>query len=710
MAALQSIRKRSGLLIGILGLALLAFILGDLFNSGSSLFNKFRDKAFVVNGDVVSTKEYQDRITEMEEFYKMRMGISNLSEDQSTQLREQIYQQMVNEMIVSEQAQKLGLTVTDEELSDMIYGQNISPVLQQFFGDPQTGVVDRQAIAQYMNSLNTDPASLQDDEQRMQLASMQAMWKVIHGMIKTQRLEEKYTSLIAGAMLVNDVEAKSTFEATKKRADIAYVIQRYDAIPDSTVKVADTEIAALYKERKNNFKLQTELRKVSYFVKDLIPSADDYAVVEKEANTVREKLTASTNPEMVVADYSDTPYRDVFESVSSLAPNLKEFAQAASAGDILGPVRSDESYGVYRFIDRTNRADSVKLQMIFIPEGADKVVSNNFADSIFNVIKGGKDFAQVATELNQGNANAGQGMWVTEQLLAQSNMDKEFISSCFNAPKEDVFKKTSPGVIQIVRVEDKTAPVEKVKIAKVVLPVVVSDRTMNNLDNELNKFLTDNGDSKNFEKAAKEQGYTLESDVLISPSQYNIGNVSGSRSVIHWAFNEKVGSVKKFDFSEQRIVALIKTEIEDKYMPQSEVEDILKAEIIKNKKAEKMIADLSAKNLKTLDAYAQALNTKVDTTRFVTFGTANIMGLGREPIMNVYAEVGKLNTTTAPLKGENGVVILNVLNKADQEGMTYNPERIKMETQQRTNYYMSRYMLSSLRTKVKVEDNRVRFF
>lgn len=708
MAALQKIRSKAGLLIGVIAVALLAFIFP--WSELTSFMNRQRDKAFVVDGEVVSTGNYIKRINDFESFQKIISGQSTLDENTTAQIREYVYQQMVKEIMLNGQAEKLGLAVSDEELRDMTVGTNISPILRQLplFVDPQTGQFSPQAFNQFLNFVNTDINSipLQQSEQRAQLQNLKDVWTTIQNLIKYQRLEEKYNALLANAIIVNDIEAKANVEASKSTSDIAYVVNRYSSVPDSTVSVSEKEIEKLYSTRKNNFKNREDLRKITYITKEITPSESDYAAVEKEINEAREKLLTTENPALIVTDYSELPYHDIFFSESNLSPIEANFVKSASIGDVDGPIRDGETYRLYKLVDRTSAPDSVKLRIISIPEGVDRTAANNRADSLINVIKQGKDFGIVANEL-MPQSNGGDTGWLTEPQLISGG--KEFVSGIFSTLTGEIKKLNTQGQIFIVKVEDKTKPVTKYKLALIQMPVVVSDQTLAGIDNELNEFVAKNSDGKNFVAAANEKGYNLSQDFLITGSLPGIGQIRGSRQVINWAFNEKVGSVKKFDLSDYKIVALINSKIDAGYIPLSEVSDILKDELIKDKKAEKMITDMKAKNLTSLDAYADALESKVDTAKFVTFNTPNITNIGRETALNVYAGVGQLNKLEGPVKGDNGVLVMNIYNRVDQS-TDVNTEAYKRTIGNQNMYRIMSQSMETLKEKMSIEDNRVRFF
>jgi len=711
MAVLQTLRtKAAGLLIGVLGLALLAFILSDLFSSGNAFYGKYKDKAFTVDGDVVTTQAYADRIEEYENFEKMRTrmrtGESNLDEYTLAQIRENVYQQMVKEMMLDDQAEKLGLNVTTEEMNDMAYGANISPVLFSigFFNDPQTGQFNKSALTSFLNDINTDLNSIESDAAKMQILESRQIWHFIENMMKYHRLEEKYTLLLAKTILVNDNETKQSFADSKNMADMAYVVERYSVLPDSTVQVSDKELKALYDKRKNNYKLNTNIRKISYFIKDVLPSEEDYDVVAKEMDVIKEKLMTTENPALVVNEYTSEPFADAYIAVSSLPAEMKAFVQSASVNDIDGPIRNEQAYVIYKLLGKTVAPDSVNIQLLpVIAQSFDDKVVNQIADSLLDVVKKGKSFEELGQEIAPGST-AGQPMWATEMMLASAGINKK----CFEAAKGDVFKVNIQGQTQLIRVVDKTKPVSKVKLAVIQMPVIISDKTQNIVDNELNQFISESGTSDKFDAEAQNKGYNLISDATVFPSEPLLSQTPGSRQVIHWAFNEKIGTVKKFDLTNRRIVAIVKQDIPEGYMPLSEVSTALKAELIKDKKAEKMIGDLKDKNLSSLDAYSQAIGTKVDTVNFVTFQTNNISGLGYEPVFNIFSKSGQLNKLEGPVKGENGVYVLSVI-KNTEDTKEFDAEAEKAKLSQST-YYLMMQSISALVDKMDVVDNRVTFW
>ena len=709
MATLQKIRDKGTLLVIIIGLALLAFVLGDLLTSGRTLFGRAQDKAFVVNREVISTQQYADKITQFEEFQKMVSGQSSLDENVSSQIREVVYQQMVRDRLLGNQAEKLGLTITKEELNDLVHGQSISPVLQQlpFFVDPQTGMFDRNALIQFINTVNIPSPNPQEQALVNQYKSL---WLFIEEMVRTQRLEEKYISLLSNAIIANDVEAKAAFDYSQQNADIEYAMKSFFTVPDSTVNVTDDEIKAFYNKHKGSFRMEAPLVKLSYFTKGITPSDEDYADVEAESHKAFDELSSAANPAAIVADYSQTPYRDIFVSEHMLTPTQVEFVRDAAINEMYGPTREGDSFHIYKLIDKTVAPDSVHLSMMAIPDasivGQDSVITH-FVDSIYGVIAGGTPFAVVANSLNP-NSNGGDMGWARETDLAGFSTD--LVKTAFNAPVGRPVKLSIPGQQLILQVEERTRPVNKYKLAIVDMPVLPSEKTSNNIDNELNQFVSSPDVSQKFNELASEKGYMVMPGITVSANEFSLAQIPGSRQVITWAANEKkAGTVKKFDLTNLRIIARVERVIPSGTTPLSEVSSGIRSQLVNEKKAEKIISDLKSQNLSSLDAYAAAMNTHADTVRFVNFNTQNITGLGFEPALNAISAFAPLNKVVGPVKGNMGVYVAAVPNRTEGSD-EYDADEQKNQILNNNAYRLQMQSIEVLKTKLGVEDNRFRFF
>ena len=690
----------------VVGVALVAFVLGDLLMSGTTFMERGQDRAFVVDGEVITTREYADRIAAMEDFQRMLSG-QMLDENISAQIREQVYQQMVRERLIGNQAARLGLTVSRAELNDLVHGEVISPILHQlpFFLDPQTGFLNRGALMDFLSLLNS-PDITQGEL---------AIWMLIENMIVSQRLEEKYFSLLANAVMINDVEVREHFAHSQNNADIAFVMQNFFSIPDSEVEVTDREIREFYNRHRDNFRLETPLVRISYFVHNIMPSEDDFAAVEAEAVRAAEELATTDNVSMVVADFSETPFREIFVNENLLTPAQVEFVRAASIGDIEGPVREGDLFQIFKLVDRITAPDSVHLRMMGIPMmgfGQDSIVLN-FVDSIYTEIRGGRPFVDVANSLNP-QANGGDIGWVTEIMLNWEGFGADVIRTVFSEPAGQLLRLSTPGQELIVQIEDRTRPITKHKLALINMPVIPSERTTNNIDNELNQFVSHPDVGTRFNELAIERGYMIMPNMTVAANDFGLGagmmRIPGSRQVITWAANERrMGSVRRFDLPNMRIVAQVNEIIPAGYTPLSEVQSAIRMRLTNERKAEHMIAQLNAQNLTSLDAFADAMNSQVDTVRFVNFNTRNISGVGNEPVLNAVSAFAPLHTIQGPMGGNMGVYVAKVIERT--EGVAEfdleahrnimfgeNIQRLQMQT------------IDVLRNKLGVRDYRFRFW
>ncbi len=709
MATLQNIRNRGPLLVIVIGVALLAFVLGDLFSSGSMLMGMARDRAFVVNGEVITTQQYAEKIAEFEEFQKMVSNQTSLDENTTQQIREAVYQQMVRNRLLEDQAKDLGLVISKEELNDLVHGESISPILQQlpFFVDPETGMFSRMALIEFLNVINTTSPNPQE---QMMVDQYRSLWLFIENMIATQRLEEKYVSLLSNAVIVNDVEARTSFDLSQQNADIEYVMQSYFTIPDTTVTVTDREVKNFYDKHKKSFKLETPLVKVSYFTTQINPSDEDFADIESQSEAAYEQLSEASNPATVVADYSTTPYRDVYMGENLLTPSQLDFARSASPNEMYGPIREGDSFHVFKLIDKTVAPDSVHLSMLAVPSstmvGQDTIITQ-FIDSIYDLIQGGEPFAFVANNLNP-NSNGGDVGWAREIDLVP--FGAEMVKAAFSAPIGEPVKITVPGQEIIFQVEERTRPVNKYKLAVVDMPVVPSEKTSNNIDNQLNQLVSNPDIGDRFSELASEAGYMVMPEMTFSASDASLGQIQGSRQVITWAANEKkMGTVRKFDIGNQRIIARVDEVISSGTTPLSEVEEGIRAQLINEKKAEKMIADLNQQNLSSLEDYAEAMNSGVDSVRFVNFTTQNITGIGYEPVINAVASFAPIGRIVGPMQGNLGVFVANATNRA--EGTEeYDAEEQKAMMLNDNAYRIQMQAIETLKDELGVEDNRYKFF
>jgi peptidyl-prolyl cis-trans isomerase D len=375
-----------------------------------------------------------------------------------------------------------------------------------------------------------------------------------------------------------------------------------------------------------------------------------------------------------------------------------------------GPAREGDSFQIYKLIDKTTAPDSVHLSMMAVPSstvvGQDSIITN-FVDSIYNLIQGGESFGLVANNLNP-NSNGGDVGWAREIDLLPFGLN--MVKEVFSAPVGQPVKISVPGQEIIFQVEERTRPVNKYKLAVVNMPVVPSEKTSNNIDNNLNQLVSTPDIGKKFNELASEAGYMVMPSMTFSSNDFSLGQIPGSRQVITWAANEKeVGAVRKFDLTNLRIVARVDEQIPAGITPLSEVSESIKSRLINDKKAEKLIAELNQKNLTSLEDYAENMNSIVDTVRFVNFTTQNITGIGFEPVINSIASFAPIGQTVGPMQGNLGVFVANVTNRTEGTA-EYDEEAQKATILNNNAYRIQMQAIETLKDELGVVDTRYRFF
>ena len=711
MATLEKIRSKAGLLVLVVGLALFAFIIGDFLNSGSTYFRQSQERIAEIDGEVIKIQDYQARVDEMTEIYKMQSGSASLPEEYMTQIRQSVFDGMVQEIVLDEATQKLGMVVGPEELFDMVQGENISPLIQQMqmFVNPQTGAFDKSALLTFLKQIDVDNIATYPAEQQAQLQQAQRFWMFWEKNIKRQRLESKYTTLLSKAIAANALDAKAAFDESVENSDIVYAMQSYATIPDSTIAVSDSEIKQLYEQRKESYK-QKASKIIDYIAVDIRPSKEDYDKVQADIESVKSELETTDRVADLVNENSEVPYVDAFFTENALDAEMKQFATTAEVGAIYGPVFDNDKYRLFKLIDKTNAPDSVKVSHIMLA-GKGEAETKALADSLLTVLKGGASFEELAKQFSADQAaeNGGELGWFTE-ATALRGVNAEFKDAVFGTPLNQIAVVKSMYGTHLVKVTEKTANVAKYKVADIDMTVSPSSKTYSNIYNELNQFISNNHSIEKLTANAKEAGYNLVSDATVTKDDQLLGSVQNSRQVIRWAFQNDKGAISEiFECNDKFVVAAMKGSLEEGYRPVELVAAPLKAELIAQKKGEQIAAALAAKNLTSVEAYAEAMGAKVDSVKFVNFATRRISGIGIEPNLNAAVAMAQVDQVSAPVKGNNGVYVFKVYAR-NKDAKTYD-EAEQVRTLDATNAYRVGFQaIQSLINKAEVEDNRIRFY
>ncbi|MDR0874325.1 MAG: SurA N-terminal domain-containing protein [Prevotellaceae bacterium] len=708
MATLEKIRSKGVLLLVVIGVALLAFVVGDFLNNSSSFSHDAQTNVVVVGGEKVKIDEFQSDVNGLKQIYQMQMQTSQLNEGQEAEVRQSVFDGIVREKLLSAATDKVGISVSAKELFDLIGGNNIHPAIQSLpiFRDPQTGAFSRTALLQFVNSLNMSTQGL-DNQQLDELNKYKSMWLYIENFVKNSKLQEKYSVLLNNTLNTNSIDAKYEFDNAKNTADVKYVVKPYSSIADSTITVSDSELKTAYKAKKDRFKQEAESREIKFISFPIKPSADDFAKIEDELKRQSAEFASQADVADLVNDNSDFAYPYYHVSEANVDADFKAFAFAGAKDAVSELQLFGDTYKTAKIIDKGVAPDSLKVRHILL-YNADEAVTQKLSDSIVNAVRGGADFAALAKKysINQGTAqNGGDLDWVREESL-----EKEMIKPAFYENKDLFSVKTNSGT-QIVQVYERKKPVAKVQLAVLGRKVAASQNTHNAVYSEATSYIAKNNTLTKFELGAQEKGYVVR-PLTLTENTPNINGIVNSRQVIRWAFEKDVNTISDaFTFDSEVLVAALVKINEKGYRPIEDVKDYLKSDIIRDKKAD-LISKQIAEDLKSngsIESLARTLSLPIDTLTGVNFSGGRT-AIGNEPAISATAPFLKTGELSAPLKGNNGIYVVSPYN------ITVSTTEYNEKVEKQTLDNQSRYsrnpqsIIDVLKEKEGVEDNRSRFY
>ena len=700
MATLQKIRNKAGLLVVVIGVALLAFIIGDFLNSANTFFRMRQDKVVVVNGNKVTTQQFSElvsrRTEEMQNFYRRQYGMS-LPEGYSDQINKRVFDQLVEEMVIADAAKGVGVTVSKEELNDMLYGDHIAPTVQQQFQSKTELLNFLQVI--YSEDLSQYPENVVE-----QIHEYRTMWENLTSDVEKQRLADKYLDLVVRTMAPNKYDLQASYDNTRRTVQFDYALQPYTSVSNDDVTVTNEKITAAYNQNKERYQ-QKAGRTIKYIAVEIVPSEADYKATEAKVNELRPAFEAAGDVSSFLAFNTDVPYSEAYVAVKSMDNEMKNFVEKSNAGDMYGPFFEDEAYKIYRLMGKRTAPDSVNVRHIMFPlQSATALI-----DSLYNVLNNGGDFATIARqysyEQNSGS-NGGEIGWITEIDAVQ--FGKDFVDYCFLNNGKGIGRIESPYGIHLVQVTDRKAPVAKANVAQLVMNVRPSSDTYSALYNKVSSYIANNNTLEDFEGNATAEGLMLNT-ATVSTDDTNVGSIIDGRSIVKWAFNSKPGKLSEiFNLDNRFIVAMVSNATEKGYMPQQNVEVFLRNELLNEKKGEKISSDLKAKNLTGITAAAQAMNSKVEEAKFVTFNTASIAGVGTEYALIGAAATAEKGKLQGPIAGNRGVYMFTVTDQT----LNTQPIDLVAETEKYNQriYSMMNQFMTVLKDHADIEDNRIKFY
>lgn len=705
MSVIQKIRnKYIGLVVGAIIVALLGFLVMDAMQSNvSNMFGADQTLLADVNGKRIEYKDYEKLRSAYEENMKARSKDGSVSDEERTQIQEQVWNDIVNETLVNEEMAKLGIELTDKELQDMMTGPFADPMVQQNFRDPNTGVFDPNKVSQYINSLSQDKTGAQRQQ-----------WKEFEDALIKSRLTTKYNDLITkGIYMPKFMMDDMSVQATSK-SSIDFVSVPYTAINDADVKVSDDDIKKFMDKNAEQMKSQEATAKVDYVAFDIIPSKDDTAASLGVINTLATEFSTTTDNETFLANNSEDIFKDIYYTEANLEmPNPAEVINAG-VGTIVGPTYFNGVYKLAKVVSKKSQPDSVKAShiLIAITEQRNEAAAKASIDSIEAMVKSGAPFEQLAatrSDDQQSGKKGGDFGYFNYEMMGTQLPDIAKFAYDGKTGEMKVIK-TNYG-FHLVKITDQKDFKPAAQVAMFSKTLQAGEATRSAAFAKANEFTSKAKDAKSFEATAKAMGKDKRVAENITKTQQNIQGLGNARDLSRWAFDGKIGAVSPiYTLDDKCVVAVLNSRLEKGSLPSIESVRPQIENMLKKEKKGKMIADKYKGQ--ALAAIATGATTTVKTADTVLMLGGGNQEIGMEPkVIGASFNKANLNKVSTGIPGEQGVFFITVKNMVPgtkQQGPANPMQARQMEMQ--IAQQAPQYIQYILKKKAKIEDNRSNFF
>ena len=716
MAALGTIRKRGVILVCIISFGLFAFIAEEAFRSCDSAKNNERQQVGEVLGEKISVQEFQKLVDEYTEVIKMQQGQENLPEEQMNQVKDMVWNSYVQNQIIAKEASKLGLTVTDAELQDILK-TGTNPMLQQTpFVNQQTGRFDATSLQKFLADYKAQKANPSANPQMMdQYEKIFKYWSFIEKTLRQQTLAQKYQSLLAHCFLSNPVEAKMAFKEENEESQIQLAAFPYSDIQDDKVQVSESDLKAKYDELKARFKQPVESRDIKYVDIEVQASAADRAALNKEMAGFHSQLAAAADPSEVVRKSASTvAYLGIPVSKDAYPQDIAAQLDSMAVGSTSAVKVSaaDNTLNIVKLVNKQQLPDSVQYRVIQVA-AASVAEAKTKADSINGAIAGGADFEAIAKKYGQ----TGEKAWMTtKQYEYAQTMDKDnkaFINTLNTAAVNSLNELQLGQGYVVLQVLDRKAMVEKYTAAVVKKPIEFSQGTYRTAYNKFSSFVSANQKAEDLLKNAASNGYKVQELKDVTTATHYVANIHATREALKWIFDSKENEISPLyecgDNNHLLVVVLDKIHrIGYRDLSDPQVKEMIKAEVIKDKKAEMIEAKVAG--VKSIAA-AKAKGGKVSSVNQITFAAPVFIAAtgASEPALSGAVSATKKGAFSAhAVKGNAGVYLFQVTNKSNRP-VKFDEKAYEQKCRQKAMQYAGNFM-NELYMNAHVVDNRYLFF
>jgi len=665
MALIGKIRKRGGIITIVIGIALAAFVLGDFWKKSSK--GSKNNNAGEVSGEKITYVDFEKKVAGQEEMMKQQSG-KEMTAAERYKLQEDTWKTLVRDIVLGKEYDDLGLTVSTEEMWELVQGKEPHQYITQNFADPQTGVFNPEQVRTFLKNL---------DQYEEKKPGTKAQWDNLEDLIKSDRLYNKYLNLIKGGYYVPKAMAKDDYIQKNKKAVFRFFADKYSNIADTKITLTGDELQTYYDTHKNEYE-QEASRDIEYVSFDIVPSAADLKKAKDDITKIYTEFDATdtSNVQTYVNKTSDDKFDSTFYKKEKLPTPLDSTVFKLKVGDLIGPLDNDYVYTIAKVMGFQTRPDSMKASHILVAyAGATRAAetvtrtkekAKAMADSLLKIIiKNPKLFDTIATKNSDdavASKKAGDLDWFTD-TDAGGQMIGAFTNACAKGKVGEVKVVETDFGYHIIKITGKKALKKKVRLAIITKKTEPSKETTDAIYNAASAFAGENLTIDDFDKAVISKKLTKKSAEEVTPMTNTISGLESPREIVRWMYDAdtKKGAISKvFDLQTAYVVAALK-EIREKGIPtldqiKTKIEPLAK----RDKKADMIIKKINA--MKTagtsLDILALKDSAKVDTLDYITFSSYSIPGYGPEPAVLGKLFTMKAGTMSEPIKGNMAVFVI----------------------------------------------------
>lgn len=702
MATLQTLRDKAGVLVAVvIGLALLFFVLSDFIGKGTGRKSKKYYEIAEIGGKSILYQDFEKKIEKLTDIYKLTAS-GTIAETTSESIREQSWQQLIRENVLEDEYKKLGIGVSNEELFDMVQGNNPHPFVRQMFTDPQTGSMNKLALISFLKNMDNDP-------------TQKAYWLFMEEEIVNDRFFIKYNNLIRKGLYPTSNQAEFELIAANKKVDFNYIVERFNTISDTVVPVSSKDLEIYYKAHKNEYK-QSASRTIEYVIFSVEPSETDITESEKWINDIKSEFEEAEDVKEFVNLTADTRFDNANHTPDEFPEIIRGFVDTAELGEVYGPYFENEIFKLAKIAEINYLPDSVHARHILIAgQTGNFSIAKSTADSLKALIENGTSFNTIAITFSddQGSAQLGGDLgWFRE-----GQMVMPFNDACFQGKTGDLTIVETQFGFHIIEILDQGSAVKKIKVGIVDRKLEPSSTTYQNIYADASRFAGMNNTYEKFNQTIADKGYDKRTASDLKPADKEIPGLESPRNLIRSVFEGEENDIvldfneqAVFELGDQFVIVYLTGVKKEGFSPLEDVEPDIRLNVMKEKKAGKIIENMKARmaDTETIEELAGILGVNIESATGILFNSFSVPGAGIEPQLIATAVNCEQNKLTGPVKGNNGVYVIYVTNitNSEETDLAAILNRLKSTYNARVGYEA----YEALKENAEIVDRRSKFY